>query len=109
MLFRSPGRVTFGRDAIAYGIELGVGAFFLDALRARPIPLVGESLLLLADANAALRFLGPPALEPELAARLHELYVPASMPHPGAEGWFNLLVRRDLAARFASSGFLVGS
>ena len=104
----APGRVTFGRDAISHGIDLGVGAFFLDVLRARPAPLVGESLLILADANAALRFLGPPPLEPELAARLHDLYVPASMLHPGAEGWFNLLVRRDLADGFASSGFLVG-
>lgn len=104
----APGRVTFGRDAIAHGVDQGVGAFFLDVLRARPAPLAGQSLLVLADASAAMRFLGPPPLEHRLATRLSEFYVPASIPHPGAEGWFSLLVRRDLAARFEASGFLVG-
>lgn len=104
----APHRVTFGRDAIAFALDEQVGAFHLDVLRARSAPIAAESPLVLADGERALKFVGPPALEVELAARLAEGYVGASRRHPGAAGWFNILVRRDLAARFASEGFRVG-
>ncbi len=104
----APNRITFGRDGIAYGIEVGVGALHIDVLRARPSPLASVSPLILADAELALRYAGAPPLQTDLAERLAERYVGASLRHPGAAGWFNLLVRRDLAERFASLGFRIG-
>lgn len=101
----APHRVTFGRDAIAYAIDERVGALHLDVLRARPSPLAGESPKVLADEMHALRFVGPPPLGGDVAARLAEQYVCASYLHPGAAGWFNLLVRKDLVGRFEAAGF----
>ena len=101
----APHRVTFGRDAIEYAIDERVGALHLDVLRARPAPLAGESPTVLADELRALRFVGPPPLGEAVAARLAEQYVCASYPHTRAAGWFNLLVRRDLAGRFEAAGF----
>lgn len=104
----APGRVSFGRDAIDYAIDCRVGALFLDVLRSRPSSFAGESPSILADPDEALRFLGPPPLDHALAARLAASYVTASTRHSATGGWFNLLVRRDLAPRFESSGFLIG-
>lgn len=104
----APGRVTFGRDAIDHALSQRVGALHLDVERARPRAQADHPATVLADPTRALWFVGPPRLDESLAAALDRDYVGASLAHPGAAGWFNLLVRRDLAQRFRDAGFRVG-
>lgn len=108
----APGRVTFGRDAIELGLDKGVGAFFLDVEVARPEALADHSIGVLADPVRGLRFLGAPVLTPEQTEALAKEYVPASCVHGAGQahgaGWWNVLVRRDLASAFRAAGFRVG-
>ena len=104
----APGQVKFGRDAVQLALERRVGALHLDPVGVRPAPLSSADLVpSLSDPRVASRYAGPPFLSRELAEDLDAAYLGASYPVPG--GHVNLLVRRDLAARFERAGFVLGS
>lgn len=112
------GQVLFGRDAIDEALARRTGAIYLDVLSSRPLPWAEESPSPVGDADIRLvrrlsdpvesqTFLGPPPLPEALARKVASEYAAASTPHPGTGGYFNLLVRKDLAASFRSKGFTV--
>lgn len=102
----APGQVKFGRDAVAEALGRRVGALHLDPVGIRAVPLAGSPLVAaLADPETAVHFGGPPFLSSSLARELASHYTAASYPVPG--GFVNLIVREDLAPRFAAQGFTV--
>ena len=102
----APGQVKFGRDAVGEGVRRKVGALHLDPVGVRSASLVGTPLIpALATPAIAAHFGGPPFLDQALAQQVDAAYLGASFPVRG--GFVNLLVRRDLGARFAAEGFLV--
>lgn len=104
------GPVRFGRAAVALALEREVGAIHLDPLRGRASALVDALDLAgaLSDPGVAGRYLGEPYLESALAQRLASDYVAASRRLPDGAGYFNLLVRRDMADSFRAKGFRLG-
>ncbi len=105
----SAGRNRFGRAALQLALDERVGALHLDPQRSRITSLVDAPDLAaaLSDPAVAGRYLGEPYLAPRLAASLAEHYLAASRSFPGGGGYFNLLIRRDLAGRFRDQGFRV--
>ena len=61
----------------------------------------------LSDPELAKRYSGEPYLGAELAEGLARHYAGASRRLPDGAGYFNLLVRRDLAQDFRNKGFRV--
>ncbi|MGK0481256.1 MAG: hypothetical protein ACJAQ3_001228 [Planctomycetota bacterium] len=105
----APGPIRFGRASIELALEERVGALHLDPLRGRVVSLVDAPDLAraLSDSAIAGRYLGEPFLRVDLADRLADQYVAASRRFPAGGGYFNLLVRADLAGRFLDQGFRV--
>lgn len=104
----APGQVKFGRDAVGLALERRVGAMHLDPVGVRPAAIATVPLIpALSDPRIADQFAGAPFLPRGLAEALDAAYLGASYPVPG--GHVNLLVRRDLAARFEAAGFSVAS
>lgn len=114
----SAGQVLFGRDAIGDALARRAGAIYLGVRPSRrsawttdrPISSREADLRLarfLSDVVESQAFLGPPPLLEELADNVARDYTAASMAHPGSGGFFNLLVRKDLAGPFQRAGFTV--
>ncbi|WP_145197761.1 hypothetical protein [Planctomycetes bacterium Poly30] len=103
------GPVRFGRTAIELALTRKVGALHLDPLRGRVTSLVDAPDLAAALSNPAMapRYFGEPYLRAELAEALSQHYLAASRRLPKGAGYFNLLVRRDLAEAFRAQGFRV--
>ena len=101
------GPVRFGRNALELALTRRVGALHLDHAPWRANSWVGlETGVALSDENLAERFLGAPHPGPQLAARLSESYICATLRDAWGPGrHINLLVRRDLEARFRAAGF----
>jgi len=106
----APGPVRFGRDALVYALAQRVEALHLDHAFFRARGWWEEApIAALSTPAVASMFLGEPLPTPDLAARLAAVYCLATLPDQWGPGrHINLLVRRDLAARFRAAGFLVG-
>jgi hypothetical protein len=106
----APGPVRFGRDALDFAAELGVGAIHLDHRLWHPRGWWPEDVARgLSAAGLGGQFLGPPLPGPATVARLAERYVLATLEDAWGPGrHVNLLVRRDLSAGFRAAGFAVG-
>ncbi len=105
----APDPVGFGRDALSWALEQGVGAIHLDPLSSRGAPAHLHDLGGLAGNPAAWeRVLGPDVPRGEVLAQLVQNYRCASLAGVSGPGtWANCLIRSDLAADFRSAGFEV--
>lgn len=103
----APGRVGFGRDALIWALDQGVGAIHLDALSFRGEAAHPYDLGALAkNPKAWERILGPDVPQGAPLERLVQDYRCASLPGvAGPETWANCLIRSDLAEKFRAAGF----
>ncbi|MEO2162498.1 MAG: hypothetical protein ABGY29_08235 [bacterium] len=103
----APGPVGFGRDALSWALEQGVGAIHLDALSFRGNPAHLHDLGALAkNPKVWEEILGPDVPQGATLAQLVQDYRCASLSGVAGPGtWANCLIRIDLAQDFRAAGF----